>query len=121
MTNGKRLPILLSLSCQSGNSFHPDLPTTDERLLLRAEGGIIAALSPAGSAVIAGHSRLSDAVLPSLEHGVSLGEAHLSGIASLITSGRDLDLAFSYQLLGDPDVRLPHPTDVRVFLPLVLR
>lgn len=121
LTNGRRLPILLSLSCQSGNSFHPELPTTDERLLLRAEGGIIAALSPAGSAVIAGHSRLSDAVLPALEHGASLGDAHLSGIASLIRSGRDLDLVFSYNLLGDPDVRLPHPTDVRVFLPLVLR
>lgn len=121
LNNRTRLPILFSLSCQSGNSFHPDLPSTDERLLLHAEGGIIAALSPAGSAIIRGHSSLSDGVLPALEHTASLGEAHLSGIASLIKAGRDLDLAYSYQLLGDPDIRLPQPKDIHVFLPLVTR
>lgn len=121
LNNGKRLPILISFSCQSGNSFHPELESSDERLLLRQEGGIIASLSPVGSAVIHGHSTLAAAVIPALNSHASLGEAHLAGMRSLIESGRDLDLAFSYQLLGDPDLRLPQASQISVFLPGVQR
>jgi hypothetical protein len=49
----------------------------------------------------------------------SLGAAHLAGLAAL--DGQHRDLAFSFGILGDPDVRLPFvPTHVAL-LPIVAR
>jgi hypothetical protein len=121
MRNGARLPILVSLTCQSGNIFNPTLQATDERMLLRAEGGIVAALSPVGSGVNSGHTTLGVAFVRALGEGQSIGAAHRSALAALERERRDHDLAFSYQLLGDPDVRLAAPGDQTIYLPAVMR
>lgn len=122
--NGGKLPILLTMSCLSGNFANPILQTTDERLLLRPNGGIIAALSPAGSGVNSGHAALLSGVVPRLfaaQGERTLGQAHLEGLERLVAGGRDSDLAYSFNLLGDPDVTLPAITPASVWLPLVRR
>ncbi|HEU5089298.1 MAG TPA: C25 family cysteine peptidase, partial [Roseiflexaceae bacterium] len=119
--NGERLPIVLSLTCRSGDVFNPTLQATDERLLLRREGGIAAALSPVGSGVNRGHTLFGSAVVAALVHGATLGAAHQAGLEALARSEHDLDLAFGYQLLGDPDLSLPGAMDRTLFLPLITR
>ena len=118
--NRAHLPILLSMACLSGNWANPTLPPIDARLLLRRGGGILAALTPVGSGVNTGHAHLLAGALPLLAAGQSLGEAHLAGLAAIAQTGRNLDLLFTFGVLGDPAVRLP-PLEQRVYLPLVRR
>jgi hypothetical protein len=118
--NGGRLPILLSMSCLSGQWTNTVEPTVDARLLLAEGGGVVASLSPTGSGVGRGHAALLGAVVPALAEGRTLGDAFLAGLTALDASGRDGDLRFSYALLGDPDVALP-PMAESVYLPLVQR
>ena len=117
--NGGRLPILLSMSCLSGQWANTVEQSIDERLLLAEGGGVIASLSPTGSGVNSGHAALLSAVGPALAEGRSLGEALLRGLAALEASGRNTELGYSYNLLGDPEVRLPQISGRRVLLPLV--
>ncbi|HEU5089443.1 MAG TPA: hypothetical protein VFT99_18430, partial [Roseiflexaceae bacterium] len=77
--------------------------------------------SPVGSGVNRGHSLFGGAVVAALAQGATLGAAHRAGLEALARSERDLDLAFGYQLLGDPDVSLPGAIDRTLFLPLVTR
>jgi hypothetical protein len=118
-TNGQKLPILLALTCLSGDFANPLLMTTDERLVLWPSGGVVAALSPSGQGVNTGHAELLTGLMPRL-FGVgdrSLGAAHLAGIAQLRHGHRDL--AFSYNILGDPAVQLPVVPRQALYLPIV--
>ncbi|MBC8163720.1 MAG: hypothetical protein H7Z42_21135 [Roseiflexaceae bacterium] len=119
-TNGARLPILLAMTCLSGNWANPTLQPIDERLLLRVGGGTVASLSPLGSGVQRGHTQLLAGVVPALGAGSTLGAAHLAGLKALAATGRDLDLAFSFGILGDPELTLPAPTQA-IYLPLTTR
>lgn len=121
-TNGSRLPILLSMTCLSGAFANPIMASIDEELLRQPGGGIVAALTPAGSGVNTGHATLLAGALPVLASGGTLGKAHMAALAQLLTTPKaDWHLAFSYNLLGDPDVRLPQPHDALVYLPGVQR
>jgi hypothetical protein len=121
--NGGRLPILLAMTCLTGAWQNPDLPTTDERLLLTPGGGIVASLSATGMGVNSGHDALLRGALPVLAGagGGSLGDAHLAGLAELVRTGHNLDLAYTYGILGDPDVALPRAAPWQAFLPAVAR
>jgi hypothetical protein len=119
--NGGRLPILLTMTCLSGQWTNTVAPTVDARLLLAEGGGVVASLSPTGSGVGRGHAALLGAVVPALAEGRTLGDAFLAGLTALDASGRDGDLRFSYALLGDPDVALPPLTGRSIYLPLVRR
>ncbi|MFN8567052.1 MAG: C25 family cysteine peptidase [Kouleothrix sp.] len=115
-TNGARLPLLLSMDCLSGNWANPTEPALDELLLLAGNGGVAAALTPAGSGVNSGHAQLLAGALPLLAAGQTLGAAQLAGLAAIARSGRDSDLLFSFGILGDPAVRLPALQDT-LYLP----
>lgn len=115
-TNGARLPLLLSMDCLSGNWANPTEPALDELLLLAGNGGVAAALTPAGSGVNSGHAQLLAGALPLLVAGQTLGAAQLAGLAAIARSGRDSDLLFSFGILGDPAVRLPAVQDT-LYLP----
>ncbi|MDZ4718366.1 MAG: C25 family cysteine peptidase [Roseiflexaceae bacterium] len=119
-TNGMRLPILLSMTCLSGSFANPRLTSIDEELLRQPGGGIVAALTPGGSGVNTGHRRIVAGLLPELSAGHTLGQAHLAGLATLLAQPGDHELAFSYGILGDPDVVLPQETNTTVFLPSVI-
>jgi hypothetical protein len=120
--NGERLPVLLSMTCLSGDWANPILQTTDERLLLKWGGGTVASLSATGEGVNTGHTLLLAGLLPHLFAKVgdrTLGAAHLAGLAAL--NGRYQDLAFSFGILGDPDVSMPFVPTQAVYLPIVNR
>ena len=121
--NGGRLPILLAMTCLTGAWQNPDLPTTDERLLLTPGGGIVASLSATGMGVNAGHDAMLRGALPVLLSAGdrTLGAAHLAALDELLRTGEHLDLAFTYGILGDPDVALPRAAPWRAFLPFVTR
>jgi hypothetical protein len=122
LSNRAHLPILLNLSCLSGDWANPTLPSIDERLLLHPGGGVAASLSPAGSGTGAGHRRFFSGVISGLfarTGGRTLGDAHRAGIARLAQAGHDLELAYTFNLLGDPDVALPFAPTGTIWMPLV--
>lgn len=118
-TNGARLPIVLSMTCYSGNWANPTLQSVDERLLLWPDGGSVADVAAVGAGVNTGHARLLDALLATLTaaDGARLGDAHLAALAQLDVSARDL--AYSIHILGDPDTTLPPLAREATYLPLV--
>lgn len=118
--NGQRLPIVLSMTCLSGNWANPILQALDERMLVMPGGGSVAAFAAAGSGVNTGHAALLAGLLPVLtaEAGPrTLGDAHLSALAQLGSTHRDL--AYSFHILGDPDTRLPPLPRYATYLPVV--
>ncbi len=127
--NGDRLPIMLSMTCLTGDWANPVLMTTDERMVLAPNGGAIASLSATGEGVNTAHAELLRGLLPHLfETGQaggkidrSLGAAHLAGLQRLVGNGLSRDLAYSFGILGDPDVALPFVASHSLFLPQVQR
>ncbi len=120
--NGDRLPILLSMTCLSGDFANPVLQSNDERLVLKAGGGVIASISSSGEGVNTGHARLLRGMLARLYAASgdrTLGTAHLAGLEGLY--GATPDLAFAFALLGDPLVTAPFVPVSSVSLPLVQR
>lgn len=124
-SNGGRLPVLIALTCLTGFFQEPALPSTDERLLTHAGGGIVAGFSSAGLGVNQGHAVFSQAVIRALysrdPSARSLGAAQQAGFAAVRASGCCAEVTFTYEILGDPALRLSFvPTNAR-FLPLVQR
>jgi hypothetical protein len=122
--NGGRLPILLSMTCLSGDWANPTLEPTDARLVRWPSGGVVASLSASGQGVNTGHARLLAALLPRLfasDGDRTLGAAYLAGLRTLVADGRFVDLAFTFGILGDPDVALPMLPAHPLFLPFVPR
>jgi len=120
--NAARLPIVLSMTCYSGNWANPILQSLDERLLLMPGGGSVAAFAAVGSGVNTEHARLLTGLLPVLTAAAgprSLGAAHLAALARLDATARDL--AYSFHILGDPDVTLPPLARNALFLPFLRR
>jgi hypothetical protein len=119
LQNSPRLPVLLSMTCLTGFFQQPELPTTDERLLTSA-GGIVASFSPSGLGVASGHDRLERAILLALfgadAQGRSLGAARLAADAALLGTPNG-DLAYTYQLFGDPALALAYVPTSFVWLP----
>jgi hypothetical protein len=120
--NGDRLPILLTMTCLSGDFANPILQTNDEHLLLWPNGGVVASLSSSGEGVNTGHARLLPGLLVRLYAVVgdrTLGAAHLAGLEAL--QGATPDLAFAFNVLGDPLIRAPFVPVSSVNLPVVWR
>ncbi|HEU4328096.1 MAG TPA: C25 family cysteine peptidase, partial [Roseiflexaceae bacterium] len=119
--NGDRLPILLTLTCVSGDWANPTLETIEERLLLRPGGGTVASLGSAGLGVIGAYGAFGMVVAAALGEGADLGTAHRAGIQAATAGGAHRDIAFAYSVLGDPSVRLPWVPRHQVLLPEVRR
>lgn len=119
LRNGVRLPIMLAMTCLSGDFANPLLQSNDERLVLRAGGGVVASLGSSGEGVNSGHQRLLSGVLVRLyarEGERTLGAAHLAGLRALAGSAPELHFAFA--ILGDPLVRAPFVPAAAVALPV---
>ena len=109
LRNGRRLPVVLEMTCFTGFFHEPNGTTLDETLVRAAEGGAVAAWGASGLGVAVGHQQLAAGFLASMyeRHEGTLGAATLSGRLKLVASGSSaLDLVDTYNLLGDPATRL---------------
>jgi hypothetical protein len=122
MTNGGRLPLMLSMTCFTGYFHHPEYGTLDEAMLRHSTGGAVATWSP--SDLASGHDTLLEAFYSAVfvDDTRQLGPAIAASKASLpSTYAPLLDI---YHLFGDPAMDL-ELSDLSwpssVYLPLVLR
>jgi len=124
LKNGRRLPVVLEMTCYTGFFQHPEYPTMDESLLRQSGGGAVAVWGPTGQGVATGHDHLQegfyDAVIGAKK--VKVGVAVLAGKLTLLAGGANLDLLDTFTLFGDPALELnfevaPYP--VQVYLPII--
>jgi Peptidase family C25 len=115
LRNQHRAPIVLALSCFTADSAHPVLQTTDERLVLRRDGGAVAVLGSSGSGVNTGHAHFAQGVIAALYRRQPLGQAHLEGIRLVMDTHPEFSLSMG--LLGDPWVTLPFVPKHHLYVP----
>jgi len=125
LRNDRRLPVAVEMTCFTGAFQRPE-PTLDEELVTLSGGGAVAAWGPTGLGVGTGHGHLSAGFFRAVftDQVETMGEATLVGKWTLASSGQSLDLLDTFNLLGDPALRLDRtivPWAHEAFLPLVLR
>jgi len=122
LQNQARLPVLLSLTCMDGYWHSPGYGTLQaglaEELLRAPQGGVVAALSPAGYAYAEDHQVMALAFLNALARGGQrrLGDAALTAYQSLAEAGVGADILSSTVLFGDPALNIKI-TSSQVYLP----
>ncbi len=133
LTNGDRLPVVLSLTCLSSAFQWPSYigMTIDEALLLSERGGAVAVWGPTGLGVSYGHDKLQEGFFRALwsstegndiERAVPLGALTTEGFRKLFTGSVCCqETLLTYALLGDPLTRLRVLLTWRLTLPLVQR
>ncbi|MGQ9895773.1 MAG: C25 family cysteine peptidase [Roseiflexus sp.] len=133
LTNGDRLPVVLSLTCLSSAFQWPSYigMTIDEALLLSEKGGAVAVWGPTGLGVSYGHDKLQQGFFHALwssserndiEYAVPLGALTTAGLRELFTTSACCqETLLTYAFLGDPLTRLRVVSTWRVMLPLVRR
>lgn len=125
LANGRRLPVVLEMSCFT-SAFHRPEAVLDEELVTLKNGGALATWGQTGLGVGTGHAYLADGFFQAFfVKGVhTLGEATVTGKMALAARGLYPELLDTFTLLGDPASR-PNRTIVpwaqRIFLPLVAR
>jgi hypothetical protein len=126
LENGRKLPVLLGMTCFTGFFHHPEYGTLDETLVRHEGGGAVASWSPTGLGLQAGHQRLHQgfyqAVVPGAK--VRLGRAILDAKLEMhaYTEAYD-ELLDTYHLLGDPAMVLNttlEPWPHTLYLPVIL-
>lgn len=122
LSNGDRLPVVLSMTCLDGYYYYPGRPSLAEELI-RADGhGAVSTFSPTGLGVATGHHilqrRFYDAVF---QDGVrTLGPATVAAKLALYASGGNYDLIHTFTIFGDPALRLKVPAS-NMYLSLIAR
>lgn len=108
LTNGPRLPVVLSMSCLTASFQIPAFSGTsvDERLVARPDGGAIAAWGSTGLGVAYGHDALQAGFYKALWAApgrANLGQLTLAGHLELFaTKGCCQESLRTFALLGDP-------------------
>ncbi|HEX7705860.1 MAG TPA: C25 family cysteine peptidase, partial [Thermoanaerobaculia bacterium] len=102
LTNGERLPVVVSMTCL--NTYFHDLYTTSfsERLLLNPNGGAVASWSSSGLTPPLGQRQIAAEFHRQIFAGATLGEAAMRSTPK--TS--DGHVRRTWVLLGDPSMRL---------------
>ncbi|MGD9100303.1 MAG: C25 family cysteine peptidase, partial [Anaerolineae bacterium] len=121
LNNQRRWPVVLHMTCVTGDYTHPSSDTLDESLL-RADGvGAIAVWGTSGSGVATGHRQLHHTLYQTLfDNGqTELGAAVHAALVSLYATGTHDDLIHTYHLFGDPALTLNTTVSFSVYLPLV--
>jgi len=106
--NGARQPIVLDMACLSGNFADPSFTGIEVMMLGWAGGGSVAGWGATGFGVATGHDQLHRGFYQAVfGSGVrTLGLATAAGKQALWASGRNLDLMDTFDLLGDPALRI---------------
>ncbi|MER2598410.1 MAG: C25 family cysteine peptidase [Caldilineales bacterium] len=111
MLNGTRLPIVLDMACASGNFADPQYAGLEVMMLKWAAGGSVAGWGATGFGVATGHETLHRGFYQAVYTGNVrvLGLATAAGKQALWASGINLDLMDTFDLLGDPALRMALP------------
>ena len=109
LSNGDRLPIMLSMTCLDGYWIYPNRTSLAEALVRTPLAGAIATFSATGLGVATGHDTLDRGFLTAVfRNGVQrLGPATLAAKLALYATGNNLDLINTYVIIGDPALRMP--------------
>ncbi len=116
LSNGSKLPIVLSMTCLDGYWMHPNQayatqsgPALAEELIRAQERGAVATFSPTGLGVASGHDLLQKGFYEAIfQNGATrLGEAALAAKLRLFASGYNIDLIHTFTIFGDPGLRFP--------------
>jgi hypothetical protein len=121
LTNGDRLPIVLSMDCLDGYWVHPNVTALMEDMLRSADKGAVATFSPTGLGVATGHDALQRGFYEALlQDGMTrLGPLTLAGKIALFEANAYPDLIQTYTIFGDPALNLAAWHGV--FVPLMVR
>lgn len=106
--NGPRQPIVLDMACASGNFADPLYTGIEVMMLGWGSGGSVAGWAATGFGVATGHDRLHRGFYQVVfNNGVrTLGLATAAGKQNLWITGQNLDLLDTFDLLGDPALRI---------------
>lgn len=106
--NGPRQPIVLDMACLSGNFADPTATGIEVMMLKRTPGGSIAGWGATGFGVATGHDWLHRSFYQAVFNGGirNLGLATAAGKQGLWAVGLYRDLIDTFDLLGDPALRI---------------
>ncbi|HEY9075184.1 MAG TPA: C25 family cysteine peptidase [Anaerolineaceae bacterium] len=140
LTNGSKLPVVLEMTCFTGQFWMPAEHALDEALLRYAGGGAVAVFSPSTFESPIGHEALARGFMKEYQFGVkkTVGMASVRAKAELyytyyypnMTPPFDItiygylrDMIWTYNLLGDPAMKLAVDwvNPVRLYLPNLSR
>jgi subtilisin family serine protease len=107
--NSQALPVITLLTCMAGNFVIPSYDSLAEQLVVKADGGAIAVLSPTGM-VLNGHSRdLGKEIYKEIFSGSSkkrLGEVLIKARINYYLFRNNLFIIDTYNILGDPGLEI---------------
>ncbi len=110
LRNGDRPFLLVNMTCLTGYFHHPQAASLAETLLRAPQGGAVAALVPTSESLPADQAALTEALYGQIVHPSvqTVGEAmwQAKRLMSLERDGQR-DVAATFNLLGDPALRLP--------------
>ena len=107
LDNGARLPVVTALTCNIGLFAYPGFSSIGEELVLLPGGGAVALFAPSGLSFNGEAAQLGARLLERLVTGSGLlGDRTLAGLAAHAAAGGDRAAVRSYNLLGDPGLRL---------------
>ncbi len=112
LTNGAKLPVMLSMTCLDGYWIHPNLgPALAEVMLRSANSGAVATFSPTGLGLATGHETLQAGFYDALfKNGTTrLGAAASAAKLNLFSTGYNYDLLHTFTIFGDPALRMFTP------------
>jgi hypothetical protein len=107
LDNGARLPVFTALTCNIGLFAYPGFSSIGEELVLLPGGGAVALFAPSGLSFNGEAAQLGARLLERLAGGTGLlGDRTLAGLRAHAAAGGDRGAVRSYNLLGDPGLRL---------------
>ncbi len=126
LTNGGQLPVILSMTCMDGYWIGPhgpqyvQGPSLVEALINGADKGAVSTFSPGGLGLSTGHDALADGFYGAIfDTGIwQLGPATVAARLGVFATGNDGDLINTYNIFGDPALRLHSPYDLTLNPPL---
>jgi len=111
LTNGDRLPVFTAMTCTINRFTVPGLPSLGEALVGQPAGGVAAVWGPSGLAANSQSRLLAETFYRSLSNPANLllGDHILRALGEFRVLGGDGTLFSTYNLLGDPALRLRRP------------
>lgn len=111
LSNGDKLPIILSMTCLDGYWIYPNRTSLIEEFVRADNRGAIAAFSPTGYGVANGHDILHRGFYDALfvQGQRTFGPATMTAKLALFAVGGHDDLINTFTVFGDPALRLPIP------------